>query len=191
MFKRLLLSLSIILVVGAAGIGATRALLTSNAVTLAQNSFDSGTLNLQIALDNTDWSNTSQPGFSGIIRPGETKSFYFWLKNNTQDVSLDLVGQVPVPTVTGGVADTDVFLVFTPVDGAGVQIPGSKSTTSHSLKTYFNPQSFPNEDILAANGQQRFRMDVRMNQSINSQGSVNFDVVFTGTQVAPTPTPTP
>jgi hypothetical protein len=190
MIKRLLLSLLIITGVSSSAFVATKALLETNGVTLAANSFDTGSLSLQITKDgDTTWHNDSVTGFTGQLKPGETKSYYVWLKNSTADVTLRIASQVPTPTVTGGVTAGDISLVFTPVDASGT--PTGSSTTSHSLTTFANPQSFQSSLNLPPTVEQRYKMDVKMGSSVDTQGSVNFSVIFTGTQVTPTPSATP
>ena len=68
MFKKLLLSLSIVTAVGAAGILGTQALLTDQAV-LSANTFSTGTADLQIARDDTAFLD-QVTGFTGQIAPG-------------------------------------------------------------------------------------------------------------------------
>ena len=188
MIKRLFLSLLIISGVSASTFVATKALLETNPVTLASNSFDTGSVNLQIASDGeSTWHNDSVTGFTGSIKPGESKSFYVKLKNNTTDVSLRLAGQVPTPAVTGAVTAGDVSLIFTPVDGSGNTT--GPSTTSHTLSTFANPQNFQTSLNLPPSAEQRYRMDVKMSSSVGGAGTVNFSVIFTGTQVTPTPVP--
>ena len=190
MIKKLLVSLMIITGVSASAFVATKALLDTNGVTLAANSFDTGSLSLQITKDgDTTWHNDSITGFSGQLMPGETKSYYVWLKNATTDVTLRIASQVPTPTVSGGVDAGDISLIYTPVDVSGS--PTGSSTTSHSLATFANPQSFQTSLNLPPTAEQRYKMDVKMSSSVDTAGSVNFSVIFTGTQVTPTPTATP
>jgi hypothetical protein len=186
-FKKIILSLLIVTAVGATGFAATRALLSDQA-SLTANSFSTGTADLQIGTDVIPY-NDNVTGFSGQIGPGETKSYFFFLKNNNSGFDMSLAAQAGNVVTGNGVTPGAVTLKFTPVlDGSNTpdSEPASGPITLQDL-TSVAPFTVGTE--LSSNETQRYRLDVSMNSGLTQNGgTVSFDLSFTGTQVV-TPTP--
>src|SRR6266498_6106707 len=91
MIKKLLLSLTIIVAVGASAFTATKALL-SDQVTLSANAFSSGSVDLQIKIGGDPYGDT-HVGFTETVFPGQTKTKFFKLKNNKNNIPLTITTQ--------------------------------------------------------------------------------------------------
>jgi len=179
MFKRILLSLGIIAVVGSSAVVGTRALLSDTA-TLTANSFSTGTVDLQIARDDTGYADT-QTGFTLTnLFPGQTGSAFFWLRNNST-VEFTLTGQVT--DLSGTVAGSDVDLRVFPVDGTGTYVGGTVTGPFTLAQWNASPQVINN--LLAGVGQ-RFKAEITIHSNVTVGGGTdNFNMSFVGTQVAP------
>lgn len=193
MIKKLLLSLLIIAGVSGSAILGTQALLTDTA-TLAANTVSTGSINLTISNSQSSTNPTtfseSRPGFNNVaVRPGQTKSFLFWLKNNETDVAMSLSGQATVATTTDGVAENQVIISIIPVNDDGTDIGGAPiaSANLQQWKASVLSFGFPPAYELLANTRHRYRMDVKMDNGITLPGTATFDFVFTGTEVVSTP----
>ena len=178
MMKRILLSLGVITVVGGLAVFGTQALL-SDSVTLTANTFSTGTVDLQISIDDIQYAGT-QVGFSETVFPGQSSSpHYFFLKNNNSGVGLSIDGQ----SVIGGgnaIDPTLVTVALTAVSGGNVPVGAPVSQT---LATWNTPTALGSPNI-ASNAIQKYRMVVSFDSSISAAGADSiFDFVFTGTQV--------
>lgn len=180
MLKRILLSLALLAAAGTVAVGATRALL-ANSATLTANSFSTGTPDLQIGRDDTEWLDTVT-GFTDTLVPGQSKNYYMWLKNSSNNgITMAIAGQATNVSVTGGVITDDVSISFTPVNGAGDptgSVFGPANLTGWAGGYGFTSPTYD----LAAGVSQRYRMTVSMSSGVTTAGSANFDMVFTGTQ---------
>lgn len=182
MLKRVLLSLGLLAIAGTIAVGATRALLDDSA-SLTANSFSTGTPDLQIARDDTDWLDTVT-GFTDTLLPTQSKDYYVWLKNNSDNgMTMSIAGQATNVVVNDGVTADDVSVSFTPVDGTGTPTGatfGPASLTGWSGGFAFTSPTYD----LTAGASQRYKMTVTMG-NVGDSGDVTFDMVFTGTQVTP------
>jgi hypothetical protein len=180
MIKRLLLSLVIICGVSGAAFVGTRALL-SDQVTLAANTFSTGTVSLQISKSTSTsggtFTDTSIAGFTGKVLPGQTISETVWLKNNSSDADMSIAAQTA--SVSGEIDPVDVTVAFTPVNPDGSSSGGTP--VSQTLTDWISPTSLGT--TLVHGGKQRYKMDVTLASSISTPGASNFDFIFTGTQV--------
>jgi hypothetical protein len=179
MIKRILLSLLIIVGVGGSAVAGTQALLSDTA-TMSASTFDTGSVHLQIAKDSTSWLDSIE-GFTDTLRPGQSKEYYIWLKNNTPDLSLALSARAD--TTSGTISPTKVTIAFTEVDGSGVVVG---ETVTNPLSTWDNvtPSTFGAGFDLPANTGQRYKMTVSLDDSATA-GDFGFSFIFTGTQVVP------
>jgi hypothetical protein len=187
MFKKLLLSLLIIAGVGAASVSATQALFQDTAV-LAENTFSTGTADLQVATSPvTDYAD-SKAGFTNTsLLPGQTVTFPFRLRNNSSDVEFSIQAQATI-TGTNTLPADKIHLTFTAVDSSGDPI---STPVTDTLDNWTSVKAL-GDPIIDDGEFQRYEMDVMVDETITDQNaSVSFDLTFTGTQVTPTPTPTP
>jgi hypothetical protein len=170
MIKKLLLSLIIISAVGAAGITATQALLSDQAV-LSANSFSTGTADLLVAKGQTGGSyQDSQSGFTSTFN-------FLRLKNNSSDVNFIIAAQAL--NTSGSIAASDVTITFTPVNSSEVAVG---SPVTHSLSEWStSPESLGTPNINSGETQE-YQMDVTLSPSVSSTGTATFDFTFTGTQ---------
>lgn len=182
MIKRLLLSLFIIIGAGGSVAVGTHALL-NDSVTLTANAFSTGSVDLQIAVGDANYSGT-HAGFTDTVMPGQTKSKSFKLKNNGSGVDLAIAAQAV--SVSGLPADK-VFVSITPWTSSSTTsgVPESGAvTTTHTLADWASGASLGNPNI-GSNNVQDYKMDVRVDESVNTSGTSSFDFIFTGTQVNP------
>lgn len=188
MKSRLILSFLLIALVGSTAFASTKAVLSDTA-TLDNNTFSTGTVDLQISTSQSTNPNTNSftvdpvPGFSDTLVPGQTKSKLFWLKNNSDNIDLAIAAQAG--DFGGTLNGTDVTITFTPVENDGVTPAGSP--VSGTLNDWAaGVSSLGNTiDNGANSGRQRYKMDVSLSSTVTTVGSVNFDFVFTGTQTNP------
>lgn len=185
MFKKLLLSLSIVTAVGAAGIMGTQALLSDDAV-LGNSTFSTGTVNLKISNGN-GYQEGPVTGFTGTLNPGQNKDYTVYLQNATTDEALSLAGKILSGSASEGVSESQVTITFTEVDVNGNEFAGGASFDG-SLVGWKSGAAFPAEFNLSANAEQRYKMNVALASTATS-GSFNFDFQFTGTQIVPNPAP--
>lgn len=177
MVKKLLLSLFIIAAVGTAGVSATRALLSDQAV-LSANTFSTGTADLLVAKGQTGGTyQESQAGFTSSLLPGETVTNYFRLKNNSSDVDFSIAAQAV--GVTGDIDPNNVTVTFTPVNSSEVPVGTAVSHTLSAWSTTPASLDLPN---INHGGTQEYKIDVTLAPSISSTGTATFDFTFTGTQ---------
>src|SRR5258705_11406628 len=173
---RIALSLVIIITVGASTVFASRALLTDQA-TLAANTFSTATPDLLVCSGKTctDYQD-SHTGFTDSILPGETKSLYFRLKNNSTNVTFMISAQTA--NLSGGINPDDVNVAITPVDSSYNQIPDSVATT-HSLTEWQSPTALGIPNVTSGS-LQRYKMDVTLADGVSTGGAqAIFDFVFT------------
>lgn len=174
--------------------GATYAAFSGSA-TATNNTFATGNADLQIALDtgnNTEvfGSNIAGPTFTGIL-PGQTKTFNFWLKNNSTtpiglDVTADVSGIDPADDNSQVIDNT--LLVSWTCDTNGNNSLGDETPTPE-----FSPRDWLNGGnaslfLNLGSGVQRFcQMTGRLPSSADNTvagQSVAFDVKYDGSQVA-------
>ena len=182
MVVKLVLSLLIIVGVGAASASATQALLTDTA-SLTANTFSTGSVNLLINVNKTGGSfGDTKTGFSQTLLPGETVTKFIRLKNEDSGVDLAIAAQAV--NVTGAISPEDVNVTFTAVDSLDAPVGAPVTKTLAAWQTIGD---LGDPDI-ASDATQRYTMDVEIDESVTSPGiSVTFDFVFTGTQVVATP----
>lgn len=185
--KKLIFSLLVVAAVGATAVSATRALL-SDAATLGESTFSTGTVDLQIS-NGGPYGDGPVTGFSDSLRPGENKNYSVWLKNNTSDVVFKLDGKALTPVLSAGIDKGDVKIRFTEVNADGSDLIGG-ATIQKTLTTWEGGDPFGAGFNLPANGEQRYKMNVELDDSAPA-GTFSFSFEFTGTQVIVTPTPTP
>ncbi len=187
MIKRIILSLLIIAGVSASGVTATKALMSDQA-TLTANTFSTGTVDLQIATSPvTDYGDTKLGFSNNAMLPGQAVTFPFRLKNNSAGADFSIQGQASINGTNTLPADK-ISLTFTAVNTSGDPVGAPVTDT---LEHWLAIKDFGNPVIM--HGQfQRYKMDVKIDEAvIVPSASVNFDLIFTGTQVNPTPTPSP
>ncbi len=188
MLIKLILSLIIIVGVGAAAFSATSALLSDTAI-LAANTFSTGTFDLQISKSTssnpTTFASDSITGFTDTFLPGQSKSKTFWLKNNSTDIDFATAAQSS--SISGEISPGSVTVAFTPVSNDDTSVVGT--ATSHTLTEWGSVSAL--DSNIGHGGKQRYRMEVTLDPSVTTTGSINFDFVFTGTEVVPAPTVTP
>ncbi len=175
---RILLSLLLIVIAGTIAYAASRAAFSAQ-VTLAANTFSTGTVDLQISKSTssapTSFTDVSIAGFTGTILPGQTVSESVWLKNTSTGVDFAIAAQAA--SVSGQISPSDVMIGFTPVDPSATI---SGTTVTHTLADWNSVESLGT--TIASGAKQRYRMDVTLSSSVTTSGSVGFDFIFTGTQ---------
>jgi hypothetical protein len=178
MIAKLLLSLLIIVGVGASAFTATKALLSDQA-TLTANTFSTGTVSLLVDNDITGADfDESKTGFSQTLFPGQTVTNYLRLQNDGSGVALSI--QAQATSVGGTINPDDVTVTLTAVDGTNAPVgsPVSKTLTQWETIGGLGNTNVPSDGI------QRYKMDVSLDSGVTASGaSVNFNFVFTGTQV--------
>lgn len=188
MKSRLILSFLLIALVGSTAFATTKAVLSDTA-TLDNNTFATGTVDLQIATSQSTNPSSGSftvdpvPGFTDTLVPGQTKSKLFWLKNNSDNIDLAIAAQAG--EMGGSLNASDVTITFTPVQSDGVTSVGSP--VSGTLNDWAaGVTSLGNTiDNDVNSGRQRFKMDVSLSSTVTTTGTINFDFVFTGTQINP------
>jgi len=190
---RLLLSFFLIALVSASAFAATKAVL-SDQVTLAANTFNTGTVDLQISKSTSSnpstFTDTSIAGFTGKVLPGESTSVLFWLKNDSSDIHFEMAAQSS--SLSGSIDPSKVTVTFTAVNNDGTS--SGAPSASHTLAEWNASPLAMNSFIFHSvnSGRQRYKMEVALDSDVPAiGGTVVFDVVFTGTQTSVTPTPTP
>lgn len=171
--------------VGAGAFAASQALLSDQAV-LAANTFSTGTSDLLIATNPVSDYASSKAGFTNnAMLPGQTSAYAFRLKNNSDAVDFSIQGQATINGTNTLPADK-IFVTITPLDSSSNPMG---TPVTHPLNEWTSVQSLG--DLVVDNGDiQRYKMEVMVDPSITeSSVSVNFDFVFTGTQVLPSVTP--
>ncbi|HYK08631.1 MAG TPA: hypothetical protein VEW42_04000 [Candidatus Eisenbacteria bacterium] len=166
-------------VLSATAFAASRAAFSSQ-VTLAANTFSTGTVDLQISKSTssapTAFTDVSIAGFTGNILPGATVSQTVWLKNTSDAVDFLIAAQAA--SVSGAIAPADVTVTLTPVSNDGLT-----NTGSPVIGTLSDWESVLSLGSTIAHGaKQRYKMDVSLSGSVTTTGSISFDFVFTGTQ---------
>lgn len=175
---RIILSLIIIVAVGASAFAASRALLSDQAV-LSANTFSTGTVDLKVSTSQSTAPTSffdQTAGFNDSILPGQTQTKLFWLKNNSTD--MDLAIEAQSASVSGEINPSDVTIAFTPMDPTGTTSAGS--TISHTLDSWSTPASL--ENTIAHGAKQRYKMEITLSSDVSTTGSIIFDFNFTGTQ---------
>lgn len=177
MKKRLIMSLSLLVLALSVGIAGTRALL-SDSVTLTTNTFSTGTVDLQIGPSLESPFAETLLGFTDTLNPGQNVDKFFYLKNNSVGTGLSIVAQATNPG--GTIATTDVTITFTPVNELNVPVGAAVAQTLAAWITTPSSLGFS----LSAGATQRLRMNVAFSSGISASGaSAIFDILFTGTQV--------
>lgn len=176
---RIFLSFTIIVAIGASSVVASRAMLTDQA-TLAANTFSTGTPDLLVCSGKTctDYQD-SHAGFTDTILPGETKTEFFRLKNNSSNVDFAISAQTA--NLSGGIDPDDVIVTFTPIDSSYEPIPDAVAT-SHTLSEWQSPAGLGIPTVTSGS-LQRYKMDVTLSENVSAGAAqAIFDFVFTGTQ---------
>lgn len=181
MFKRILLSLGVITVVGGAAIAGTQALL-NDSVELTANTFSTGSVDLDI-WDGSAYIDGPITGFTetGLL-PGEPGDPHVvWLKNTNTDVALAITAAASA--LSGSLNPDHVMVTIearTP-DGSG----SAGTPVTQSLHLWQNSTTvLPS---LPATGEQRYHVTVEVAESVTDENSdAVFNLTFTGTQI-PTP----
>lgn len=179
MIKKLLISLFIVSAMGITSVVTTHALLSDQAV-LSANTFSTGTPDLLVCSGKTctDYQD-DHAGFSENILPGETKTEFFRLKNNSSNVDFSIAAQTA--SLSGGINSDDVSITITPVDSSYNQIVGSTPVTK-TLSEWQTPTDLGIPTVNAGS-LQRYKMDVTLSASVTVGGAnTTFNFVFTGTQ---------
>ncbi len=178
--------------------GATFAAFSDTATTTG-NTFATGNADLQVAPDVSGNAGTfveTMPGptFSGMF-PGQTKTFDFWLKNNsTATIPLDLTADISAinPSNDGDQQLDNVLLVSWLCD-----IDHDNSLGNNTATAEFSPRDWLNGGnasvgSLGPNQQMFCRMIGRLPSSADSTvagQTVIFDALYGGVQASPTPGP--
>lgn len=178
MFKRILLSLGVITVVGGSAIVGTQALLSDN-VSLTANTFSTGSVELKI-WDGDSYEDTTT-GFSATLFPGQPSGPHVvWLKNNNSGVSFDISAIATVTTET--ISSDDVMVTLVAMDNAGTTQTGTPVTQTLTAWETSTALGLP---TVPTNGEQRYHMTVTIDPDVTTSGATSaFDFTFTGTQVA-------
>lgn len=184
MIKKLLLSLLIIVGVGASAFAATKALLSDQA-TLGASTFSTGTVDLLISNGQTGTFAESQPGYTGSLLPGQKVTKYLRLKNDSTDADFAIAAQAT--NVTGSLNTDDVIVTFTPVNTSEVAVGDHVAKTLTQWVATPTSLGLPN---IPDGNTQEYQMDIMLNENVTTGGaSIVFSFVFTGEQVVITPTP--
>lgn len=186
MIFKLLMSLLIIVGVGATGVVATQALV-SDEVTLTANTYSVGSIDLKINTGKTSGEfEDSKTGFTGTLLPGETVVSFIRLKNNDGDTSLSIAAQATDIIPTTGITANDVDITFTAIDTDTAETPvGDAVTKTLAEWETVGQLGLPNID---EGDTQRYKMVVKIHDSVTQPGaSISFNLVFTGTQVVSSP----
>ena len=183
MFKRILLSLGVITVVGGSAIVGTQALLSDN-VSLTANTFSTGSVDLQIWDVPTSTYGGATVGFNNTMLPGGTSGPHvFWLKNNGSGVDLAVTAAATLVDIGGGdYSSDDITITITPMlpDGTGPAVGASPVTQTLTAWLSTTALGLPN---IPTNEEQRYHMQVTIDPGVTkSSESVSFDFTFTGTQ---------
>lgn len=172
------MSMMVMTLVGGSAFTGTRALL-SDTVTLTDNTYSTGSIDLQIGKDgDANWYNTTLVGFTNLnLLPGQSAVNYPWLKNNS---NTDMTISVKA-SVTDSALDPDKVLVsFVPVDGAG-----------NPVGTVFGPYPLSGyaagysnlPDTLPVGAERRYKMTVQIASDVVTPNATSkFDLEFVGTQ---------
>ena len=181
LLKKLIVSLLIIAGVGTTAVASTRALLSDQA-TLGSNTFSTGTVDLQIAKEQSGGTfEDSVLGFTETILPGETITNYFRLKNNSTDATFSIAAQAA--TVSGTISPTDLTIKLTPVNSSEEPVGATVTKTLADWVSTPAGLGLPN---IGDGDTQEYKMDVVLDEDVTTESaSVTFDMIFTGTQVTP------
>lgn len=161
----------------------SHALLTDTA-TLSGNTLTVGSVGLLISNSQNPSSTIyeeSREGFSFEVTPGQAVDRFFLLKNNSTSESTFDIDFMPVITHQGPDLMGQVTLSVVPVDGEGVQLSDA-TVVGGTLGALAQRHSVVHGTI--ARGQvQRYRLRTQLAPGYGqSQQSVSYDIVFTGTQ---------
>lgn len=182
MFKRILLSLGVLTVTVSSVVVGTQALL-SDEVVLGANTVSTGSVDLQI-WDNSTSTYVDGPvaGFTEELLPGETSGNQVVWLNNASTVELSIAGAAVVTSETVGEYDSDdVTVMVTPMNDAGDANTGP-TVTATLTDWETTPQSLL--PTIPAGTDQRYHVQVSVDSAVTqANSSVEFNLVFTGTQV--------
>lgn len=174
--------------------GATYAAFSGSA-SATSNTFATSTAELLISSDPSGTEGTFSPtvdgqDFSGVL-PGQTKTFNFWLKNNSSDMAMSLVADV------SAIVDADdssqqldnQLLVSWTCDSDGDNSLGDETPSPE-----FSPRDWlvgGNASILAslpASTKRFCQMTGRLPSTATNDAAgetMSFDVMYDGTQIVP------
>ncbi len=182
--KRFFFSLLIVLLWLGFVVDGTHALFSASA-TLAGSTINSGSANLLVSNSQNGSSSlfeTTRPGFSFTLVPGETDQRYIFLKNvatGVVDFDLSLTASVKDGTNIGDKVTIGIF----PVDDTGLATQAGYTGTIADLQAARGTGL-----ILPSDSTQRYVLKVTLSPSVTEQNqSMVFDLTFTGTQHIPEP----
>lgn len=162
--------------------GATFAFFTDTA-TSQDNTFATGTADLQIAVDNAGSPGTygneiTAPAINETnIVPGFNKTYKFWLRNNSTGIDMSLAAALADINTSGLNPDIQNQLSVS-IDCGTLAGP--------AVVSGFTGGPYPVRASLSAGQEVQCDMNVTLPESIDSSyqaSSVRFDGVFTGTQL--------
>lgn len=203
---RMLLSFALVFAALAAVAGISNALFTSEPAIADENTFTTGSADLLIAPDATGtpgtYSNTIPGASVAGLTPGETETFVFWLKNDSDDtMELDLTGDLTnISDLTGTDFSTTMLIDFgcdvqnstardgsTPIKALGTWDTDLAQTLDdghHALSGILGPSDLTNG---TGTDEAKCTMTVSLDESSTSENSTaSFDAEFIGTQVSGT-----
>lgn len=158
--------------------GVTFANLTSNSVTLTNNTLASATAALQIksggGFDVTD----TGFNFAGLL-PGQTSSPFTFTLKNTGSADLNVTMAAPALSTTGGLLLSEITFIFTPIGGGSAQtITGDVLSSATNIALNGAP--------LVAGTTKAYTVTAKINASYSGAGATlnPFTLTFTGTQAA-------
>lgn len=178
MFKRILMSVMVMTLVGGSAFTGTRALL-SDTVTLTDNTYSTGSIDLQIGKDgDPDWHDATVAGFTNLnLLPGNSADNYPWLRNTS---NTNMIVSVKATVTDNSLNPDKVLLSFLPVDGGG----NSAGTVfgPYPLSGYTaGPSNLP--DTLLAGEAKRYKMTVQIASDVTTSNATSkFNLEFVGTQ---------
>lgn len=183
-FKRFLLGVLVVVVWLSFVVEGSYALLFDSS-TLDGNTISTGGIDLQISnsqdADSVIFADT-RPGFSVQMKPGDVVDQYFFLKNTgSAGLDMNVSMQLIAPDMDLELANLIGFSVI-PVDAEGNQ-NGEKTITNLQDIIMNNT---PLNGVIPAGETQRYMLRIYMDPQFSIQNfTMNYDLVFKGTQVAP------
>lgn len=204
---RLATSGALVFGVLAAVAGVSSALLTTNTVTAAPNTFSTGTASLEIGSDSgggpVGYGLTIPGPTESNLVPGDTRVFTFWLRNTSSTaIDLHLIGDLAnyvfkngATVITDGDTDLDSKMkVIFNCDVEGSSNDGStldKTLTSWSTSTPSGDEKFDQGGTAVlgstpATDEAKCTMSLKLDStSVSTNHTAIFDAIFHGEQVPP------
>ena len=172
--------------------GATYAAFSGSA-TATSNTFATSTANLQISVDpggadGTFFPTVNGDDFSGVL-PGQTKSFNFWLKNNSSDMSMTLTADVSAITDAEDSVqqlDNELKVSWTCDSNGDNSLSGETPSAEFSPRDWLVGGNAPILATLPANTKRFCQMNGRLPETATNDvagETMSFDVKYDGTQI--------